>query len=128
MKKILFIAIVLALLGSVYVYIKAPKQSAVLNKQDENISELTVKMEQAMSVFGITLKPIRIVEDSRCPEGVQCFWEGRLLVEAEVGTSIGATTTIFEWRKPKMYDGYQITLQGAEIKDKDEYATFKIEK
>lgn len=31
---------------------------------------------------GVSVRPERIVEDSRCPEEVLCVWAGRLVVEA----------------------------------------------
>ncbi len=31
------------------------------------------------------LELLKIVEDSRCPKGVDCFWEGRIVVEIGLG-------------------------------------------
>lgn len=33
---------------------------------------------------GVTVTPVAIVEDSRCPAGVQCVWAGRLVVRTRV--------------------------------------------
>lgn len=35
-------------------------------------------------VGGLRLRPIEIVEDSRCPALVRCVWEGRLVVRTEI--------------------------------------------
>jgi hypothetical protein len=33
---------------------------------------------------GLTVRPIAVVEDSRCPNNVQCIWAGRLRLLADV--------------------------------------------
>jgi hypothetical protein len=33
---------------------------------------------------GLTVRPLAIVEDSRCPGNTQCLWEGRLIIRANV--------------------------------------------
>ena len=33
---------------------------------------------------GLRIRPIAIVEDSRCPVNVQCVWAGRLVILAEI--------------------------------------------
>lgn len=33
---------------------------------------------------GLIIRPIAVKEDSRCPADVDCFWEGRLVLRAEV--------------------------------------------
>lgn len=33
---------------------------------------------------GLTVKPLEVIEDSRCPADVQCVWAGRLRLRAEV--------------------------------------------
>lgn len=43
-----------------------------------------VRLGQTASVSGPRVRPERIIEDSRCPAGVQCIWAGRLIVAATV--------------------------------------------
>lgn len=33
---------------------------------------------------GLTVKPLEVIEDSRCPSNVTCVWAGRLRLRAEV--------------------------------------------
>lgn len=33
---------------------------------------------------GLTVRPIAVIEDSRCPGNTQCLWEGRLRIRAFV--------------------------------------------
>ena len=45
----------------------------------------TAGLGQVARVDGVTIRPLRVVEDSRCPREVQCVWAGRLVILAEVG-------------------------------------------
>lgn len=36
---------------------------------------------------GLTVRPLAIIEDSRCPRNVQCLWEGRMRLRANVSGS-----------------------------------------
>ncbi|ANU07853.1 hypothetical protein [Paraurantiacibacter namhicola] len=38
---------------------------------------------------GLSIAPIEVIEDSRCPEGVECVWAGRLVVSAQLTDSTG---------------------------------------
>jgi hypothetical protein len=40
------------------------------------------------------LKFVRVVSDSRCPEGVQCVWQGDAEIEIEARTSGGERLTL----------------------------------
>lgn len=44
----------------------------------------TAGLGQQAEVGGVRIRPIAIVEDSRCPVNVQCVWAGRLVILAEV--------------------------------------------
>ena len=43
-----------------------------------------VRLGQIAAVNGPRVRADRIIEDSRCPVGVQCFWAGRLIVRVTV--------------------------------------------
>lgn len=61
---------------------------------------------------------IKLLEDSRCPEGVQCIWAGRAVVELRInstemktlgnGDLTGATNSPFA--NSVEYNNYRITL------------------
>ena len=40
---------------------------------------------QVATVGAVTIRPIEVIEDSRCPTNVVCIWAGRLVLLAEVG-------------------------------------------
>ena len=44
----------------------------------------TAALGQTAYVDGVLIRPLSIVEDSRCPVNVQCVWAGRLVILAEV--------------------------------------------
>lgn len=66
--------------------------------------KIGVKVPEGETVVlkGVTVKFLEVIEDSRCPEGVNCMWAGRAIVKAEV-TSNGKTeevTLIFGETRP----------------------------
>lgn len=74
----------------------------------------TVKMKIAISgeVPGITVTPLEIVEDSRCPINARCIWAGTLRVRTRLyspNVSVGGTS-VFTIGEPLVWNGYTITL------------------
>ncbi|WP_271392313.1 hypothetical protein [Aequorivita sinensis] len=66
--------------------------------------KIGVKVPEGETVVlkGVSVKFLEVIEDSRCPEGVNCIWAGRAIVKAEV-TSNGKTeevTLIFGETRP----------------------------
>lgn len=105
---------------------------------------VTVPYGQATAVPGTTISITldNLLEDSRCPKGVECVWEGnakvRLLLQtlpfdkvtmAELNTHTMYTTSV-------TYEGYEIHLQnllpypiyGVDVQLKDYKATLRIVK
>ena len=60
-----------------------------------------VALGQSVNVGDLTVTPLKVVEDSRCPINVRCVWAGRLIVE----THMEGTTPDGTWR-----DSANITL------------------
>lgn len=48
--------------------------------------KIAVKIPKGETVIlkGVAIKFVEVVEDSRCPEGVDCIWAGRAIVKAKV--------------------------------------------
>jgi hypothetical protein len=67
------------------------------------------------SVGGLQVRPLRIVEDSRCPANVVCVWQGRLRVEAEIEAQGGGEThrTVLTLLEPTALGGGILTLAEA---------------
>jgi hypothetical protein len=43
-----------------------------------------VRLGETVAMSGFRLTPLEVVEDSRCPTGVQCVWAGRLRLRARI--------------------------------------------
>ena len=42
------------------------------------------RIGQTVQVSGVSVTPLEVLEDSRCPTDVQCIWAGRLRLKARV--------------------------------------------
>ena len=68
------------------------------------------RLRQATSLRGARVTPIEVIEDSRCPAGTQCVWEGRVVVRSEVLVA-GETEVIdLELGKLRTERGWPIRL------------------
>lgn len=75
--------------------------------------EITYGQEAQLRNDNLLLKFSDILEDSRCPIDVQCFWEGRLNVSISANTqeielSIGGQSL-----PSQIFESYKFTLQRA---------------
>lgn len=68
---------------------------------------------QAVTIDGVTITPLEVLEDSRCAEGVQCAWAGRLLLRANISKSSGNFTETLELGKPVSTGAEEVTLVSA---------------
>lgn len=74
----------------------------------------TAGLGQVARIDGIRVRPLAVVEDSRCPINVVCVWAGRLVVRAEVRGGNWRQTRDFELGKPQAIAHGQLTLVAAE--------------
>ena len=44
----------------------------------------TAPFGEIANLDGIAVRPLELVEDSRCPASVQCVWAGRVRIRAEI--------------------------------------------
>ena len=47
----------------------------------------TAPLGETANLEGITVRPLEVVEDSRCPTLVRCVWAGRVRIRAEISNS-----------------------------------------
>ena len=52
----------------------------------------STRLGETVQIGGIGIRPLSVVEDSRCPANADCVWEGRIVVRTEVHGG-GATST-----------------------------------
>lgn len=96
------------------------------------------KLNDIASAAGVQITPLEVVEDSRCPEGVQCIQAGTVRVRASVIPRDGtiAEDVIFALGVPMTVGTDQVTLmavapakkEGAEIASGDYVFTFTVVK
>ena len=44
------------------------------------------RLGETVTVGGPRVTPLVLIEDSRCPQGVQCVWAGRVQIKATIST------------------------------------------
>ena len=72
-----------------------------------NYSSPTGAIGELAVVDGIGVRPLAILEDSRCPASVQCVWAGRVRIRAEIS---GAGTREMTLMEPIAVGGGTVTL------------------
>ena len=74
----------------------------------------TAGLGQIAAGNGLKVRPIKVIEDSRCPATVRCVWEGRLTVRARMYGPGWTQIRDFQFGVPQAVDRYRITLIAAE--------------
>lgn len=74
----------------------------------------TAGLGQIAAGNGLQIRPIEVVEDSRCPAMVNCVWEGRLVVRARMYGSGWTQIRDFQLGVPQAVDWNHVTLISAE--------------
>jgi hypothetical protein len=65
-----------------------------------------VRLGQTATTNGVKVRPVDVLEDSRCPVSVKCVWAGRVVVRAEVtGGSWQRTENLVLGKPTKVADG-----------------------
>lgn len=68
----------------------------------------TARLGEVATLNGLRIRPLRVIEDSRCPINARCVWAGRIILLTEVRSAAGRTT----------YDltlGEQVSLAGGRL-------------
>ncbi len=61
-----------------------------------------VKLGQTAYVGGPKVRPIRVIEDSRCPANVRCVWAGRVILRVAVTLGSGTRDMDLTLGKPAL--------------------------
>jgi hypothetical protein len=59
--------------------------TAPVTASPKHPAPITARLGQSVIVDGPRIRPIAIIEDSRCPRGVQCVWAGQVRLKIRVG-------------------------------------------
>lgn len=115
-----------------------PKATATTSKpviQEEKTSPVTtLSIGESKTIAGIEITPLKIVEDSRCPIGVQCIQAGKVRVEVKTKVATIENTHTITIGEPIITDNGTITLvsvtpipvSGVEVKTTDYRLTFNV--
>jgi hypothetical protein len=74
----------------------------------------TAGLGQYAYVDALRIRPIKVVEDSRCPASVRCVWAGRLIVRARMNGPGWTQIRDFQLGVFQAVDQYRVTLISAE--------------
>lgn len=107
------------------------------NAQSEQKETIKFGKQKKFSASKLTVKFLSIVEDSRCPQNVQCIQAGNARIKVEI--SNGTTKEVFEMNttigpKGASFSGFAIyldelapmTKKNVKIKQKDYKGKFRI--
>ena len=65
---------------------------------------------QVTAVEGLQVRPLELLEDSRCPASVQCVWAGQVRIRAQVTHQSGREIRELTLGKPIPVSGGTLTL------------------
>ena len=74
----------------------------------------TVPLGDRATLDGLTITPLKLVEDSRCPINARCVWAGRLILRTVFGAGGSNETRDFTLGTAQAVPGGSLTLVGAE--------------
>lgn len=73
----------------------------------------TVRMSEAARLAGLEVTPTALIEDSRCPTGVQCIQAGTVRIEARILDPGGARSATLALGVPAALDSGWVSLVAA---------------
>lgn len=74
----------------------------------------SARLGEIAGVGGLRVRPLRVIEDSRCPINARCVWAGRIVLLAEVRDSRGHARHNFTLGEPITHSGRRVALVAAE--------------
>ena len=96
----------------------------------------TASLGQKVTGLDVSITPLEIVSDSRCPIDVQCIWAGTVELKAKIESALGESTMTLTLGKSVTTEAEEITLTlvtpgksaGSEIPGSSYRFTFLIKK
>ena len=65
---------------------------------------------QVMAAESLRVRPLALLEDSRCPAAAQCVWAGQVRIRAEISSATGREVRELTSGKPITVAGGALTL------------------
>ncbi len=70
----------------------------------------TTALGERIYKFGVHITPIEVLEDSRCPTGVQCVWAGQVRLKAKLEDGTRTQIVTFVTGSPISFGNKHVTL------------------
>lgn len=74
----------------------------------------TPKVQNPITIGDVTMLPLSIIEDSRCPQGAMCIWAGRFILKTKITKGSTSVEANLELGQEEKVLGSNITLTEAE--------------
>lgn len=102
----------------------------------DTFARVQVKIGETVSVLGISITLNEVLEDSRCPRGVECVWAGQVRLASTVTSGLGSAEHVFIEREVFTTETEEITLlqatpsprEGVTLQPAEYVFTFEIKK
>lgn len=78
------------------------------------VSGPSAGLGQTATVQGLRVRPVRVLEDSRCPINARCIWAGRIILRTEVAGAGQKATYDLVLGEPIDHAGGRLALVAAE--------------
>ena len=103
---------------------------------DAKSATLGATLGEVVTALNVTLTPLEVTEDSRCPADAQCIWAGTVKVRTKLQSALGTSEMTLELGSPTTTEAEEITLtevspgktQGGTIPDSSYRFTFEVKK
>ncbi|MCC6828726.1 MAG: hypothetical protein IT550_10920 [Novosphingobium sp.] len=79
-------------LGALVLLAACAKTAPPVASEHSHASLVHAGIGQEVTVDGPRVVPLAVIEDSRCPESVQCVWSGQVRISIRIITGRGAET------------------------------------
>lgn len=86
------------------------QKSAVDGVPSNPVATSTPSTNQVVTISGVTITPLEVMEDSRCPEDVQCIWAGTVKLRANISKPSGSFESVLELGKSVSTGTEDLTL------------------
>ncbi len=129
MKKVILILVIIGAAVGLYM-----SRDGVQNTDTTGTKTVKTELDRSVSALGISIIPMEVTQDSRCPVDVQCVQAGTVTLRVFMKVPSGEASELLEFGKTIMVDGYEITLVEVEpekkslevIEPKDYLFSFKV--
>ncbi len=75
---------------------------------DADTASVLTTVGQKMTALNVSITPVKVLEDSRCPEDVQCIQAGRARISAKIESAEGSSTEEMEVGETIQFGSYAI--------------------